>query len=161
MIRKATLQDIPSIQHIVKITWPETYGVILSAEQIIYMLDLLYSTEALERQMQNGHCFFILTELDTAVGFIDVEKISDTRSKLHKIYLLPGSQGKGYGNLLIQCAIDKATENGSSVLQLNVNRYNMAVNFYKRRGFSIVDEIDIPIGNNYFMNDYVMEKILD
>jgi len=161
MIRKATLQDIPSIQHIVKVTWPETYGEILSAEQIVYMLDLFYSTEALARQMENGHCFFILTGNGAALGFIDIEKISDTRSKLHKIYLLPGSQGKGYGNTLIQHAVEAAMNNASSVLQLNVNRYNIAVNFYKRHGFAIVDEVDIPIGNNYFMNDYVMEKILE
>lgn len=160
MIRKATPQNIPSIQNIVRMTWPETYGEILSVEQIIYMLDLFYSTEALKRQMENGHNFAVLTENDIALGFIDIEKIADTRSKLHKIYLLPDAQGKGYGNILIQFAIEKAIENGSSILQLNVNRYNMAINFYKRNGFSIVDEVDIPIGNNYFMNDYVMEKLL-
>lgn len=161
MIRKATLQDIPAIQHIVKTTWPETYGEILSGEQMLYMLDLFYSADALTRQMESGHCFFILTDRNAALGFIDIEKISDTRSKLHKIYLLPGSQGKGYGNLLIQRAVEETAGNGSSVLQLNVNRYNMAINFYKRHGFSIVDEVDIPIGNNYFMNDYVMEKVLE
>lgn len=161
MIRKATSKDISSIQHIVKISWPVTYGEILSSEQIIYMLDLFYSTEALERQMENGHCFFMLIENDAALGFIDVEKVSDTRSKLHKIYLLPDCQGRGYGNALIQYAAGAAANNNSSVLQLNVNRFNMAINFYKRHGFSIVDEVDISIGNNYFMNDYVMEKVLE
>jgi hypothetical protein len=40
---------------------------------------------------------------------------------------------------------------------LNVNRYNKARFFYEKFGFKIIDEVDISIGNNYFMNDYVME----
>jgi len=45
-----------------------------------------------------------------------------------------------------------------SVLQLNVNRQNNAVNFYLKKGFSILYEEDNDIGEGYFMNDYVMQK---
>ena len=42
-------------------------------------------------------------------------------------------------------------------LELNVNRQNIAVGFYKKLGFNIVAEEDISIGNGFFMNDYVMQ----
>ncbi len=47
---------------------------------------------------------------------------------------------------------------GGTALQLNVNRSNKARFFYEKLGFNVVREEDIDIGNNYFMNDFVMEK---
>ena len=41
-------------------------------------------------------------------------------------------------------------------LDLFVNRTNPAVHFYKKRVF-IVEEVDLDIGNGYFMNDYRMK----
>lgn len=161
MIYEASDNDISVIRNIAKITWPQTYGKILSSEQIDYMLELIYSQKSLERQFKDGHRFYILKEFDEAVGFIDIQKVSGNISKLHKIYLLPKVQGLGYGQMLINYAFDKALENGTPILQLNANRYNTALNFYKKNGFKIIDETDIAIGNNYFMNDYVMEKIIE
>lgn len=48
----------------------------------------------------------------------------------------------------------------ATVLELNVNRQNKARIFYEKFGFVIVEEKDIPIGNGYFMNDYVMQKVI-
>ncbi|HEU0226533.1 MAG TPA: GNAT family N-acetyltransferase [Arachidicoccus soli] len=160
MIKEATTLDIPFIQHIVKVTWPITYGKILSNVQINYMLEKIYANDSLTEQMNNGHHFYLLMEDSVAIGFIDVEKISKKKTKLHKIYLLPDHQGKNYGKVLMGFAIEKAKENNSDSLQLNVNRYNLALNFYLKQGFKIVEEVDIPIGNGYFMNDYIMEKAL-
>ena len=159
-VRKAIKSDVPAIQHIAQVTWEATYGSILSREQFEYMIQLIYSTEALEKQMNSGHHFYILTEHEESIGFIDVEKINDTKTKLHKIYLLPGHQGKNYGKLLLNHAIEKAKENNSSILQLNVNRYNKAKQFYEKQGFVVKYEDDIDIGNGYFMNDYIMELAL-
>ena len=50
--------------------------------------------------------------------------------------------------------------NGAKILQLNVNRFNKAKDFYLAMGYKIIAEEDIPIGN-YFMNDYIMEKNLE
>jgi GNAT superfamily N-acetyltransferase len=107
--------------------------------------------------MAQGHHFYVLTEQEKTIGFIDVEKINDTKTKLHKIYLLPDRQGKNYGKLLINFAIEKAKENKSAALQLNVNRHNKAKNFYEKHGFVIKHEEDIDIGNGFYMNDYAME----
>jgi ribosomal protein S18 acetylase RimI-like enzyme len=160
MIAPATTIDIPVLQGIVKTTWPATYGKILSNEQLNYMLDKIYATDALVEQMSQGHQFYLLKEGVENIGFIDIENTQKAKSKLHKLYLLPDHQGKNYGGLLLDFAIATAKKNGSKILQLNVNRYNSALDFYKKMGFCIVEEVDIPIGHGYFMNDYVMEKAL-
>ena len=79
--------------------------------------------------------------------------------KLHKLYCHPVTQGKGYGKALINAVIEKALAANKHTLELNVNRYNNAKTFYEKMGFTIAYEEDIPIGP-YWMNDYVMRKIL-
>jgi len=63
-IRHATLADIPDIQSIARRTWPSAYGEILSWSQIDYMLDMMYSTEALSEQMGPKRHLFGIAELD-------------------------------------------------------------------------------------------------
>ncbi|MGZ4001498.1 MAG: N-acetyltransferase family protein, partial [Mucilaginibacter sp.] len=79
--------------------------------------------------------------------------------KLHKLYCLPETQGKGYGKILIDAVAQKTLEAGKNTLDLNVNRHNKAKNFYEKMGFAVAYEEDIPIGP-YWMNDYVMRKEL-
>lgn len=157
MIIKATIADIPAIQQIACETWPETYGGILSQEQIDYMLQWMYDAAFIQQQMLEGHQFYLLKENSEATGFIDVQMISATETKLHKIYVLPAMQGKGYGQLLINKAKAIAAAHHAETLILNVNRHNDALGFYQKNGFVIIEEKDIPIGNGYFMNDYILE----
>jgi hypothetical protein len=49
--------DIPAIRALARHIWPIAYGNILSEEQLAYMLQLMYSTEALQKQLQEGHTF--------------------------------------------------------------------------------------------------------
>ncbi|SEA60157.1 Acetyltransferase (GNAT) domain-containing protein [Arachidicoccus rhizosphaerae] len=160
--------DIPLIQQIVDVSWPDTYGRILSEAQLSYMLDMMYNTQTLEAQMRSTHHYSILWENSaddsnaaTAMGFIDVEKQDSDYCKLHKIYLLPASKGKGYGKLLMEYALQQSKSLGCRFVKLNVNRYNNALGFYERMGFTIAETVDNPIGNGYYMNDYVMIKPLD
>ena len=41
-------------------------------------------------------------------------------------------------------------------MELNVNRNNPALGFYEHMGMKKVREGDFPIGNGYYMNDYIM-----
>ncbi len=54
----------------------------------------------------------------------------------------------------------RARAAGQPHLLLNVNRCNKARNFYEARGFQVIAEEDIDIGNGYLMNDYLMQKDL-
>ena len=41
-------------------------------------------------------------------------------------------------------------------MELNVNRNNRALHFYERMGMRKLREGDFPIGDGYYMNDYIM-----
>jgi ribosomal protein S18 acetylase RimI-like enzyme len=162
-VKKVGEESIPVIQHIVQLTWPVTYGPILSPEQLDYMIDLIYSTDSLKQQVQKGHQFILATEEDKVVGFASYSVKDVTRPScfhLHKLYIDPGQQGKGIGKLLLDYIVEDIKSKGATDLELNVNRYNKALGFYNKIGFEIIREQDIDIGNGYFMNDYVMNLSL-
>lgn len=159
-IIKATTDDLNIINDIARKTWPIAYGEILSEAQLNYMLDSFYSKEALRANIANGHNFILAKEDDMVLGFASFENNYQNRAKtkIHKIYMLPESQGKGIGKLLIDSIEKFAVTSGSNSILLNVNRFNKAIGFYKKMGFEIIQEIDIEIGLGYLMEDYVMEK---
>jgi GNAT superfamily N-acetyltransferase len=104
----------------------------------------------------------MIYEDETNLGFIGIEHNYNDKAvtKIHKIYLLPETQGKGIGKKVIDEIGKLALDNNSTALILNVNRFNTALGFYKKIGFEIVDEVNIDIGKGYLMEDYVMEKKL-
>jgi GNAT superfamily N-acetyltransferase len=76
---------------------------------------------------------------------------------LHKLYVMPSEQGKGVGTLLFKQAV--AHVSGCfkpSRIELNVNRMNAAVEFYRHIGMRILREGDFHIGEGFYMNDYIM-----
>ena len=66
-------------------------------------------------------------------------------------------QAKGIGTKLLNHILQ--TLKNAKTIELTVNRQNYkAINFYFKNGFVIKEVADFDIGNNYFMNDFVMEK---
>lgn len=158
-ILKADLEAIALIQSLIQLIWKPTYQHILSEAQMDYMLKMMYSSEVLEEQFNNGHEFLLVYKDETPVGFAGYEvNYADQEGlcKLHKIYLLPQTQGMNLGNRLFSEVKRLATEANQSRLILNVNRYNKAFTFYQKLGMKIAGEVDVAIGNDYYMNDYVM-----
>ena len=51
-IKKATTNDIQLINEMAQIVFPATYRVILSKEQLDYMMDWMYSPKNLRKQMK-------------------------------------------------------------------------------------------------------------
>lgn len=160
IIRPASLIDIPFIQDIAYKSWPVAYGELLEKEQIEYMLERFYSKGSLEDQMKNEHFFFLALKEYAPVGFASFSNIGGSTCKLQKIYVLPTEQKSGIGLTLLKTIETVVKSRGAAKLQLNVNRKNIAKSFYEKQGFTVLKEEDIDIGNNYFMNDYVMQKDL-
>jgi GNAT superfamily N-acetyltransferase len=159
-IRKATVKDVEIIRSLAKEIWYDTYLPILAEEQLEYMLAGIYSTKKLTTQIKNNEqTYLLVVEDEQVVAFAAYSPREENPEiyKLHKIYCLPATQGKGYGKLLINTVCDAVIKAGKHLLELNVNRYNKARDFYEKMGFKIIYEEDVPIGP-YFMNDYVMRK---
>ena len=162
IIRTAGIQDITDIRTIAAETWPVAYKAILSQAQLAYMLQKFYSDDALKEQLlTKGHQFYLIADKNkNNVGFASVSKEEEATFKLQKLYVLPGQQGNNLGKQLLDKVILFCEEQGGKRLVLNVNRFNKARTFYEKQGFKIVQEIDIAIGNDYFMNDFIMERNL-
>ena len=158
-------EQLSIVQDLANAIWPSTYGNILSNAQLEYMLDTFYSIAKLEKQMNNGQIFELLFDETNAIGFFAYElncnfdNLNQPLTKIHKIYLLPETQGKGFGKFMINEIVRIAKSNNQKGIFLNVNKYNKAKIFYEKLGFVISKEEVIDIGNDYVMDDYVMEYL--
>lgn len=155
--RKALIADIPSIRLLAEKSWWHHYPSIISEEQINYMLQLMYSSDALEEQLTKGQDFFLFgKEENNPDGFISLSILDDQEAFLHKFYISPEAQGKGLGAAAFERLL---RENPAvSCIRLTVNRQNFkSINFYFKLGFHIERVADFEIGNGFVMNDFVMK----
>ena len=158
--KEANISHIPMIRNLAILIWNEHYISILSKAQIDYMLDLIYNEEALKHQMTFGNQQFILAyKNEQAVGFCAYEiNAENNKTKMHKLYVLLEFRKLNIGKYFLEYIFNVAIANNQQAIFLNVNKYNNSKYFYEKEGFSIIREEIIDIGNDYIMDDFVMEK---
>jgi ribosomal protein S18 acetylase RimI-like enzyme len=158
ILKVTTKEQLQVVADLANAIWPVAYATILSKEQLHYMLDKFYNLEALQKQLENEQVFYLAqNENQEFVGFVAYEiNCEPNKTKIHKIYVLPETQGIGIGKQLFNLVKNKAQENQQTAIFLNVNKYNNAQKFYQKLGFTITKEEVIDIGNGYVMDDYVM-----
>jgi ribosomal protein S18 acetylase RimI-like enzyme len=157
-VRHLTKGELWLVRELALQIFPVTYQEIVEPEQIDYMMDLFYTDENLLKQFESGQIFLIIYFEGKASGYASYTPHNENGEyKLNKIYVDTHLQGKGLGRMLINDVITRVRNAGGKSLQLNVNRYNQAVGFYKSMGFFVKKEELLDIGRGYFMDDYVME----
>ena len=68
-------------------------------------------------------------------------------------------RGRGIGRAALEFIIEQGKKAGYSAMFLNVNKYNdNSIAAYKSMGFELLREEKNPIGNGYYMDDYVLIK---
>lgn len=161
---EANENDIPLIQDLARRSWENAYAEILSNEQMEYMLSTMYSAEEIGRHLQqpNYHYYLIQDDVQGSYeGFIGYENsYEENTTKLHRIYLVPESKGKGFGKEALLFLNKKTAEYGDKRIILNVNKHNSARNFYDSQGYKVYDEGVFDIGNGFLMDDFLMEYIV-
>lgn len=159
----ASEHDIPLLQQLADESWKENYADILSEEQITYMLNLFYSKAELQKHFRNAnyHYVFISNDLGQRLGFMGWEQdFEKDTTKLHRLYLLRAEKGKNLGRFAIQFLKDWVKKHGNHRIILNVNKHNPAKIFYEKCGYSVYNEGIFCIGNNFVMDDYLMEQFI-
>jgi diamine N-acetyltransferase len=153
-LRRATKADIPLIRQMAERIWWEHYPSVISADQIAFMLDLMYNDQALLKQMQEERQEFWLPEKNgQALGFLAVSRKAEGDYFLHKFYL--DTRDRGLGTIVFELLL--ALYPRLRTLRLRVNRSNFkSVNFYFKVGFRIEYCIDTPLGGSYVMDDFQM-----
>ena len=157
--KETTEKGIPLIRTLAEKSWKSSYKEILSTEQIDYMLQNMYSAEEILSHLENpNYHYFIIEENSIPAGFIGFENhYEEKTTKLHRIYLLQDFKGKGLGKAALQFLKEKVSEASDNRIILNVNKNNAAQKMYESQGFRVYAEGIFDIGNDYVMDDYLME----
>lgn len=161
-ITAATTRHISIIHKLAHEAWPVAFKNILSQKQIDYMLEMMYSLDSLQKQISNNQHFLLAEYGNAYAGYASYEtnyKNLNT-SKIHKLYTLPQFGRLGIGKKLAEHISEIALSENNHHLTLNVNKENQAIQFYEKIGFKIIAGETIPIGEGFFMDDYIMLKEL-
>ncbi len=150
-------EGISTIQTLAKKIWPDFFASILSKDQIGYMMNMMYSTTSLEKQFSQCHQYLLIQVSAKDIGYTSYQLThKENTAKLHKIYIQASHRKMGVGRKTINYIRQIANENSIPYLELNVNRYNDSVLAYEKMGFQKIGIINIDIGNNYLMEDFIM-----
>lgn len=163
-IIKASESELKVVHDMADIVFRHTYRDILSPEQMEYMMEWMYSTSNLKKQLDEGHVYHIAYSDGKPSGYVSVQHEGiDAKGKtvfhLKKLYVLPSQQGNGLGSLLFETALRYVRETNGykpARIELNVNRNNPSVGFYLHLGMRILRQRDFHIGDGFYMNDYIM-----
>jgi diamine N-acetyltransferase len=153
-----TEHQIEIVESLAREIWTEHYTAIIGIKQVDYMLDRLQSKQAIKEQIRAGALYFLLKEDNEFIGYIAV-KPKGAELFLSKIYVRSSRRNKGHGKKAVRFAENLAQEKGLRKIVLTVNKNNVnAIKAYEKMGFRNVGSIVQDIGNDFVMDDYIMEK---
>ena len=160
ILRPVLKEEYGVVRELAETIWPVCYKDILSAEQIEYMMDMMYAAEVIAEDVAEGVRYYFIESDGKIAGYLawgPWHAVPGT-AKLHKLYLLADQQGRGIGGSAIELVKQQCRAAGCIRLRLNVNRQNAnAIKCYTGNGFTMVQLENNDIGNGFFMTDYVME----
>ena len=85
----------------------------------------------------NNGALFIVERDGKIIGSVAVSKINDKKCALRKLYVLKEHRGRGFGQILLDKAIDFASSNGYRKMELEVSQKHLkAISLYEKAGFT-------------------------
>lgn len=160
--RRAEIKDIPTIQELARKIWHQYYPGIISVAQIDYMLQMMYHSSVLNKELTSEVRYELVMDCSVAhqvaIGFLSYQYENDRQGlKINKLYLLPEHHGQGIGQSMLSHIKAMVKPSKAHQLSLTVNKNNnKAIKAYKKFGFSIAESIVSDIGNGYVMDDFLM-----
>ena len=135
----------------------EHYDPIIGKAQNDYMLNKFQSIEGLKKQIKEGYKFYWINLDGKNVGFFSFKE-REGKLYISKLYIDKEYRGRGLSKSVMAFLKVVAKENNLPGLFLNVNKRNFdTIEIYKRLGFKLLREECNPIGEGFFMDDYVYE----
>ncbi|WP_326983541.1 GNAT family N-acetyltransferase [Chryseobacterium sp. MYb264] len=167
-IKKASIEDLETIQNIGRETFYETFAEHNSEEQIQQYLTESFASEKVINELNDPDSqFFIAYEAEDPIGYLKVnsgkaqtELQDETSLEIERIYVKSSHHGKKIGQLLYDKALEIALQEKKKYLWLGVWEENLrAVNFYKKNGFIEFAQHIFRLGNDE-QTDLMMKKVL-
>lgn len=152
-IRHAEIDDVKEIRRVAMESWLDTYTSLVSEKSIKEVVDDWYDTHELLDQVEDP-VFFVAEDKDQIVGFIHAS-VGET-SHLHRLYLKPDYQRKGFGTELYRKMEDKLEEYEVEEIELEVLTGNeKGLGFYRDKGFKEKAEREVEL-----KGEKVLEKVM-
>lgn len=169
-IVKVSDQDIPTLVHIARVTFADTFNNNTAPDDMQEFLDTAYAPAQLTKELHTpGTTFWFVTVDGTPAGYlklnIDQAVTADVKAdnalELERIYILPDHKRQGLGGKLFDHALHMAKEFHKPTIALGVWEHNEpAKSFYAKRGFHKVGEHAFVVGDDP-QHDWLMEAAVD
>lgn len=137
-IRKRRIEDSLELAHDIALIWNSTYKGIVDD---VFLEGLLQnkkdSAEKLRNNINKQPNYYVLTLDNKIIGWIyftlDTDKYENA-AEIHSLYVLKKWQGKGYGKLLYNYAVDIILQKGIKKLVIGCLDGNPSNEFYRHLG---------------------------
>ena len=150
--------DSKGLAKIAKEIWNEYYPTVIGQDHVDYILSHYQTASKIAEDMENGFLYYFVYEGTKKIGYVSFVVLKD-EIYLSKLYLKKEARGRGIGEFILEMIKGIALSSSRHQIRLNVNRHNIgSVVFYKKQGFTIKEEVNVPIGNGLEFNDYIMVK---
>lgn len=167
-IKECNLEDVTTLQQIGIETFDETFRDQNTHENMENYLEKAFNVDQLTTELSNpfSQFFFVYVNNEVA-GYLKVntndaqsEKMGIESLEIERIYIKSTFQKHGLGKLLLNKAIDIATELKKEQIWLGVWEKNEnAIVFYKKMGFVQTGSHSFQMGDEEQI-DYIMTKSL-
>lgn len=155
-----TQEDVATLMPVIQEIWSEVFVPIIGQDQVTYMLATYQSQATIEKEIAEGVQYYLLYLEGEVVGYSAFAYEEDA-FYISKIYLKQSLRGQGHSSALFQWFEELAKEKNLPKLRLKVNQGNeRAINVYKHKGFDLVHNQVVDIGEGFVMEDFVFEKEL-
>ncbi len=156
-----TDEDIEKLAGLASEIWHEYWPVILSLEQIDYMIEKFQSFNAIKSQItEERYIYNILEDNGNFIGYFGVCP-KDNYLFLSKLYIRKDFRELGCGKQAFNKIKQIAMQFNKQSIQLTVNKNNTnTIKAYEKWGFKTIDSAVTDIGSGFVMDDYIMEYYL-
>jgi diamine N-acetyltransferase len=167
-LRYATREDAELVADISRQTFYDTFAADNTEEDMTKFLNEQFTKGRLMLEVGSPENIFLLVQAGDAVaGYLKLRegrRLSPFETlqslEIARIYAVKDFIGQGVGRLLMQAAIDIATQKEKDVIWLGVwERNQRAIDFYTSWGFEKFGECDFLLGDD-LQRDWLMKKHL-
>ena len=154
---KVKKEDIKELASLASAIWHEYWPVLLTPEQIDYMVENFQSENAINNQYDNeNYTYYFIRENDKNAGYFGVSA-KQNYLFLSKLYISKDYRAKGLGTMAFEKIKEIAQNQNYKKIQLTVNKHNEnTIKAYLKWGFKIIDSVVTDIGSGFVMDDYIM-----
>ncbi len=153
-----TENEIKKLSDLASEIWHDYWPCILSSAQIDYMVAKFQSFNALKEQINDeNYIYNIIEDNNNSIGYFGVCP-KENYLFLSKLYIKKNYRAMGYGKKAFIKIIEIAKLHNRNSIQLTVNKYNSnTIKAYEKWGFKTINSVVTDIGEDFVMDDYIME----